>query len=68
MLASQMNEGIQKTLQSDAGKGFSTSNQVALQNAMALNTAKAKLQAVEQDLTDIDKQRYNQEIAMIQIQ
>jgi hypothetical protein len=46
-----MNEVIEKTLSSDMGKQFSDSTQVALQNSMALNNAKAKLNVVEKDLS-----------------
>lgn len=67
-LATEMNKGIQDTLGSEIGKGFNDSNQIALKNAMALNNAKAKLQAVENGLNDSEKQRANLELSMIQMQ
>lgn len=63
-----MNESINKALASPQGQNFSFSNQQALQNAKDLNVAKANLQTVEAQLTEKEKQRYQQELKMIQIQ
>ena len=65
-LAKDMNKGIEETLKSDVGKNFSQSSKTALENAMQMNTAKAKLQAVENQLTNTEKQRYNLELSLIQ--
>lgn len=67
-LAAEMNESITKTLSSDVGRTFSFSSKVALENARDLNIAKAQLQAIEPKLNDLEKQRYTQELAMIEAQ
>ena len=67
MLSDEMNSAIMKTLKSDMGKGFTDSSQTALQNAMALNTAKSKLAVVENKLSDTEKQRYQQELAILEV-
>lgn len=64
-LATEMNEGIRKTLDSDIGKNLSESSQTALKNAMQMNEAKAKLQGVEQNLTATEKQRYELELQLL---
>jgi DNA anti-recombination protein RmuC len=63
-----MNSGIQAALKPESGHNFNDSNRVALENAMSMNTAKAKLQAVEKDLTAQEKQRADQQIEMIRMQ
>ena len=67
-LAAEMNESITKTLSSDTGKMFSFSSKVALENARDLNIARSQLQAIEPKLNDLEKQRYTQELAMIEAQ
>lgn len=67
-LANQMNESITKTLSSDTGKMFSFSSKVALENARDLNIARSQLQAIEPKLNALEKQRYTQELAMIEAQ
>ena len=66
-LANEMNESIVKTMNSQDGQNFTDSSKTALQNAMQLNVAKAKLQTVENNLTAIEKQRYQQDLALLQI-
>lgn len=65
-LAGEMNKGIQDTLDSSVGKNFSDASKTALQNAMTMNSAKAKLQGVESNLNDLEKQRFNLELQMLQ--
>lgn len=65
-LAGEMNKGIQSTLDSSVGQNFSDASKTALQNAMTMNSAKAKLQGVESNLNDLEKQRFNLELQMLQ--
>lgn len=67
MLSGEMNSVIEQTLASDMGKQFSDSSKVALNNAMQLNEAKAKLSVVENSLNATEKQRYDLELNMIQM-
>lgn len=67
MLSGEMNSVIEQTLASDIGQKFSESSKVALNNAMYLNDAKAKLSVVEKDLNATEKQRYDLELSMIQM-
>lgn len=67
-LATEMNASIVATLNSKQGKDLADSSKTALNNAMQLNNAKAKMQAVENALTEAEKQRYTQELSMIQMQ
>ena len=66
-LATEMNSSIVTVMNSKEGQGFNDSSKVALQNAMQLNNAKAKLQAIENNLTATEKQRYQQDLALLQI-
>jgi TP901 family phage tail tape measure protein len=65
-LANEMNKGISETLSSSTGQNFSDSSKTALQNAMTMNSAKAKLQSIEASLNDTEKQRFNLELQMLQ--
>ena len=64
-LTAEMNKGIQETLDSAAGKNFSEASKTALQNAMQMNVAKGKLQAVEESLTATEKQRFELELSLL---
>ena len=63
-----MNKSIENTLSSNIGKNFSQSSKTALENAMRTNEAKAKLQIIEKDLNAEEKRRYEQDLAILDIQ
>ena len=66
-LATEMNASIVEVMGSKQGQNFTDSSKVALQNAMQLNNAKAKLQAIEQNLNNTEKQRFQQQLSLLQI-
>ena len=69
-LATEMNTSIHEALKkSEDGTGpkLSDSSVQALKNAEILNTAKAKLQAVENNLTATEKQRFEYQLSIIQL-
>jgi hypothetical protein len=61
-----MNKGISDTLNSSMGMNFSDSSKMALKNVMDMNIAKGKLQSIENNLNDTEKQRYNLELQLLQ--
>ena len=65
-LTTEMNKGISDTLNSSTGMNFSDSSKAALKNAMDMNVAKGKLQSIEHNLNDTEKQRYNLELQLLQ--
>ena len=62
-----MNSSIVDVMNSKEGQRFNDSSKTALQNAMQLTNAKAKLQAIENNLNTTEKQRYQQDLALLQI-
>lgn len=69
-LAQEMNNSISTALsnQGMSTNSFSTSDQQALTNAYQLNEAKAKLNVISKTLTDTEKQQYETQLQILQIQ
>ena len=67
MLSQEMNATIVNTLNSDLGKGFTDASKTSLQNAMSLNEAKSKLTVIENQLTSTERQRYQQELSILEL-
>ena len=67
-LANEMNQSIDHALDPKSDYNLNDTNKVALENAKQMNLAKAKMQTVENSLTTQEKQRFDQQLQMIQLQ